>query len=325
MADSDTLKLIVTALSVSGPTFGWVLLGVVLRRVGVIQQRHVDAISRVAFMAALPVLLFASAALVDYRHLGDARYLAAGVVATFVTLFASLCYCRWRGFSLGDTGVFVQASYRSNLAIVGIALCHAAYGEAGLALATLPLAVMTALYNMLAVALLNATHGGQRSPRAMLLGMLRNPLLIGIGLGVAVSLLALPLPALVPQVSSAISRYFIPLTLVAIGGAIQLNTLHRLGRTTWEAAGWRLCVGPAIGVAVALLMGVRGQALGVIFLLLAAPVAAASFVMVVAARGNSVLAANIIILTTLLCGLTVTLGFSVLVALGLVGELVKPL
>ncbi|WP_116365112.1 AEC family transporter [Parahaliea mediterranea] len=321
MADSDTLKLIVTALSVSGPTFGWVLLGVLLRRVGLIQQRHVDVISRVAFMAVLPVLLFASAATVDYRQLGDARYLMAGVAATIATLLASAAYCRWRGFALGDAGVFVQASYRSNLAIVGIALCHAAYGEPGLALATLPLAVMTALYNVLAVAVLNATLGGQRSPRAMVLGMLRNPLLIGIGLGVAVSLLGLPVPALVPAVSSAISSYFIPLTLLAIGGAIQLNTLHRLGRMTWEAAAWRLCVGPAIGLGLGLLMGVRGQALGVIFLLLAAPVAAASFVMVVAARGNGTLAANIIILTTLLCGLTVTVGFSVLVSLGLVGEL----
>ena len=51
---------------------------------------------------------------------------------------------------------------------------------------------------------------------------------------------------------------------------------------------------------LALLMGVRDEPLGVLFLLTASPVAAASFVMVVAARGDGVLAANIVVLTTLL-------------------------
>ncbi len=321
MADSGALNLIVTALAVSGPTFGWVLLGVLLRRLGVLRQRHVDTISRLAFNLVLPALLFVSAAAVDYSRLVDARYLLAGVVATLLTVCASGVYCRWRGFARDETGIFMQASYRSNLAIVGVALCHAAYGEAGLALAALPLAVMTALYNVLAVGILNATLGGQRSPGAMLAGMLRNPLLIGIGLGVLVSLAGFPRPPLWEQAGSVISNYFIPLTLLAIGGAIQLNTLHRLGHLTWEATIWRLCVSPALGTAVALAMGVEGQALGVLFLLLAAPVAAASFVMVVAARGNATLAANMIILTTLLCGVTVTAGFSVLVLLGLAGEL----
>lgn len=322
MADSDSLKLIFTALSVSGPTFGWVLLGVVLRRVGLVQQRHVDAVARLAFNAALPLLLLISAAAVDYSRVTDARYLLAGVIATLLTLGASWVYCRWRGFPLADSGIFMQASYRSNLAIVGIALCHAAYGEAGLALAALPLAVMTALYNVLAVAVLNATLGGRRSPGAMIMGMARNPLLIGIALGVAVSLSGWRLPSLFAHAGSALSNYFLPLTLVSIGGAIQLNTLHRLGHLTWEAAAWRLCVGPALGMAVALAMGVEGPPLGVLFLLLASPVAAASFVMVVAARGNGTLAANIIILTTLLCGVTATAGFLVLVWLGLVGEVV---
>ena len=321
MPAADSLDLILTSLSVSGPTFGWVLLGVVLRRLGALRQRHIDTVSRLAFNIGLPVLLFCSAAAVDYSRLAGARYLLAGVVATFVSLLASWAYCRWRGFARPDTGVFVQAAFRSNLAIVGIALCHAAYGEAGLVLAALPVAVMTALYNVLAVWVLNVNLGGSRSIAGLLGGMARNPLLIGIALGVAVALALDELPAAVPLAGGLLSRYFLPLTLVAIGGSIQLNTLHRLGRLTWEATAWRLCVAPAMAVPIALALGVQGRPLGVIFLLLSAPVAAASFVMVVAARGNGTLAANIIVLTTLLSCATVTLGFTALVYLGLVGEL----
>lgn len=63
----------------------------------------------------------------------------------------------------------------------------------------------------------------------------------------------------------------------------------------------------------------RGAELGVLFLLLSSPVAAASFVMVVAVRGDANLAANIIVLSTLLSGISVTLGFALLAACGLIG------
>jgi hypothetical protein len=72
---------------------------------------------------------------------------------------------------------------------------------------------------------------------------------------------------------------------------------------------------------LAWLLGVRDEQLGVLFLLLAAPVAASSHVMVVAARGDGTLAANIVVLTTLLSIVTITVGFFLLSLLSLVGQL----
>ena len=83
---------------------------------------------------------------------------------------------------------------------------------------------------------------------------------------------------------------------------------------------WRLCVAPLVGILVALLLGVKDEQLGVLFLLLASPVAASSHVMVVAARGNGALAANIVVLTTLLSLVTITVGFFVLSMFSLVGQ-----
>jgi predicted permease len=75
------------------------------------------------------------------------------------------------------------------------------------------------------------------------------------------------------------------------------------------------------GVLLALSLGVRDEQLGVIFLLLATPVAASSHVMVVAARGDGTLAANLIVVTTLLSLVTITVGFFVLSLFSLVGQL----
>ena len=97
--------------------------------------------------------------------------------------------------------------------------------------------------------------------------------------------------------------------------------LSRAGALTWEASLWRLCIAPLLAVLLALLLGVRDEPLGVLFLLLASPVAASSHVMVVAARGDGTLAANIVVLTTLLSLLTITFGFFLLSVFSLVGQL----
>jgi predicted permease len=321
LTDPDSLALLYAALTISAPTFGWVLLGLVLRRFGLLTEPVIDRVSRLAFNLGLPAMLFASAAQVDYSSLRSARYLLAGVLATLLTLTLAWYYSRWRGHPRALQGIFVQAAFRSNLAIIGIALAVSAYGERGPVLAALPVALLTVLYNVLAVWVMNTTLGAGASAAALVTGVVRNPLIIGIGAGVALAVSGLPVPAVVVPLGTVLSAVFLPLMLLCIGGAMQLSKLRSTGAIAWEATVWRLCVGPLLAVTLAFLMGVRDEPLGVLFLLLASPVAAASFVMVVAARGDGVLAANIVVLTTLLSMLTVTAGFFLLSLLSLVGRL----
>ena len=319
MSGVDALSLLQSALQVSVPTFAWVLGGLLLHRVGLLSDALISRTSRLAFNVGLPVMLFAGAAQVDYATLGSARYLLAGVLATLSTLALAWLYSHWRGHPRALQGIFVQAAFRSNLAIVGVALAVSAYGERGPVLAALPVALMTALYNVLAVWVLNTTLGAGTSPRSLLAGIARNPLIIGIAAGVALSLSGLPVPALLVPLSSGLSQFFLPLMLLCIGGSMKLSDLRSAGTITWEATFWRLCVGPLLAVLLAMAVGVRGEQLGVLFLLVSSPVAASSFVMVVAARGDGVLAANIVVLTTLLSMVTVTAGFFLLSLFSLVG------
>jgi predicted permease len=316
----DPLALLYAAAMVSAPTFGWVVLGLALRRLGLLTEALINRVSQLAFRFALPVLLFTGAARADYSALGSAADLLAEVLATLLTLALAWSYSRWRGHPRAQQGIFVQASFRSNLAIIGIALAVSAYGERGPVLAALPVALLTVLFNVLAVWVLGATLGGGSTPGSLLRGIVRNPLIIGISAGILVAVSGVPLPAFVAPVGAAISTFFLPVMLLCIGGAMQLSRLRNSGALTWEAAAWRLCVGPLLAVGLALLMGVRDDQLGVLFLLMSSPVAAVSFVMVVGARGDGVLAANIVVLTTLLSIVTVTVGFFLLSLFSLVGH-----
>ena len=320
MSFPDALPLFYAALAVSLPTFAWVIVGVLLQRFGLLPEALNRNLSRLAFNVGLPVMLFAGAAQVDYTTLSSARYLLAGVLATFLIVVLSALYSRWRGHPRQLQGIFVQSAFRSNLAIVGVALTFSAYGELGPVMAALPIALMTVLYNILAVWVLNATLGSGTTMRSVVLGIVRNPLIIGITGGALLAVSTLPVPAILVPVSSGLSAFFLPLVLICIGASMNFSRLYSAGILTWEASFWRLCVAPLVGILVAVSLGVQDEQLGVLFLLLASPVAASSHVMVVAAKGDGTLAANIVVLTTLLSLLTITVGFFVLSVFSLVGQ-----
>lgn len=320
MTQADATGLFLVCLAVSLPTFGWVLAGAVLGRLGWLPQSLNDRISRYSFNFGLPLMLFAGAAGVDFASVREARFLLAGVMGTLAVLVASGWYSRWRGHDAGDRGVFVQGAFRSNLAILGLALCLAAYGERGGQLAAMAIAVMTTLYNVLAVIVLNRTLGGNASPLAALVGILRNPLIIGIAAGALLSISGLPVPGLVHAANRWLSAFFLPVVLVCVGAAMKVQALRDSGGLAWEATGWRLVVGPLVAVLLALALGVRGEPLGALFLLVGTPAAASGYIMVVAARGNAVLAANIVVLTTVLSAVTLPLGLFLLALLSLAGQ-----
>jgi predicted permease len=321
MSISDALALFVATLAISLPTFAWLVLGVILKRTGVLSQSLNERLSHWSFNFGLPLMLFAGAAQVDYSSVGSATYLLAGVLGTLLIFGLSWCYSRWRSHPRAVRGIFIQSAFRSNLAIVGVALTFSAYGERGPVLAALPIALMTVLYNVLAVLILNTTLGASTNMARVLVGIARNPLIIGICAGVGLSVSGIPVPAILAPIGSTLSAFFLPLVLICVGASMDISKLYRAGALTWEASTWRLCVAPLVSVLLAWLMGVRDEQLGVLFLLLATPVAASSHVMVAAARGDGTLAANIIVLTTFLSLATITIGFFVLSMFSMVGQL----
>ena len=314
---SESHQLLTTSLSLAGNTFGWILAGLAARRLGVLPLSLVNRISRISFNTILPLLLFSGATQLDIGQRDNFTYLWAGAIATLLNVVLVWQYAKWRGIPRAYQGIFVQGAYRANLAIIGISLCTSAYGEKGLVLASLAIALWTTLFNILAVIVLSRTLEEHQSPLSTMAGILRNPLIIAIAAGTALALSPLQSPPVVITAGKFISAYFLPLILLCIGAAMDLSALRNSGALVWQATFWRLVIAPAICLTCALLMGVQGMELGVLFLLMAAPVAAASFVMVVAARGDGACAANILMLSTLLSAISVPAGFALLTWLSL--------
>lgn len=306
------------ALSVTAPIFVMVALGILLKNRKAINDEFIRVASGLVFNVGLPVILFTSTATRDFSQLINPSHLAAVVIATLMVFFLASLTARWRVQDKRDHGVYVQGAFRGNLVIIGLAFCANAYGEQGLAIAALPVAVLIVLYNMLSVYTLTSSLSGDQTFPQTLLAMLKNPLILGIVTGLLNNALQIQLPALVLESSRYLGQMTLPLALLCIGGSLNLRQLHQSKGVALGASAWKLVLSPLALLLIALMLGIRGMELGVLFLLSACPSATAGFVMVRAMGGNAELAANIILVSTLLSLFTVTGGLLMLKAWGVI-------
>ncbi len=131
-------------------------------------------------------------------------------------------------------------------------------------------------------------------------------------------LLSIPVPDVAIDAGNYLSKMTLPLALLCTGGSLDLSLMKKEKGPSWFASSYKLIVAPIAITTGAYFVGFRGIELGILFFMNASPVAAASYVMARSMGGNSVLAANIIALTTVLSTVTCTVGIVILKAYGLI-------
>ncbi|MEH6552333.1 MAG: AEC family transporter [Pseudomonadales bacterium] len=189
----------------------------------------------------------------------------------------------------------------------------------GLALAAIPVGILTAFYNILAVGILNSHLTDKKQKlSSLLLMMAKNPLILAIAAGFIVNSVNLPLPEMFTATGHYFSQLTFPLALLCIGGSIRLRHIKFGSPAVLITTGVKLLIAPALMVSALILGGVEGPSLGVFYLLTATPTAAASYIMVQAMGGDGRLAANLIVVTSVLSAITITLGLLILSSLNLI-------
>lgn len=287
--------------NIVAPIFFIVFLGYLLKRLRVIDDAFVSTASRLVFTVALPALVFMSISRMDFHAVFNPMLLGYFVISTLLA-FALLWHLSARFIHTPeDLGVFIQGAFRGNFGIVGLAVCFNMFGNSGLAQASLLLACVIPLYNILSVLALSLPMQREAGLRItkLLTDIASNPLIIAVVLALPCSYFGWGLPAVGTKIGNYFANLTLPLALLAIGGSLNLKSLRDSSRQAGWATLTKLILMPALLTGGAWLYGFRAQEIGVLFVLFGCPTAAASFVMAKAMRGNAQLAANIILTTTL--------------------------
>lgn len=310
------------AFSVTVPNLLMLLLGVLLRRLRLIDDAFCDSATRLVFSLSLPCLLFFSIAAhppSPGEHLTFALY---GGLATLVSFLLLEAVASRLVKNPRERGIFVQGGFRANTAIVGLAYCASAYGNPGVAIASLYMAITVILFNVLSVITLTRTLSSDHRPgsgsRKILRGVVTNPLVAGIVSGLVYSATGLPVPSVLHVTGNFLSGLALPLALLCAGASIDWRAMLNASGVAGYACIARLIVIPGLITLGGWGLGFQGMTLGVLFLLTSTPTAAASYVMTRAMGGNTTLAANIIALTTAGSFFTTALGLYFLRAGGLI-------
>ena len=315
---ADFLSTVQFALSVTGPIIVILILGIFLSRTGILTEAFIDSGSKLVFNVLLPSMLFITISKTGFSGVVNFKLISVGIVGTLCVYLLLELMANYLVTPAQERGVVVQGAFRSNMGIIGLAYCVNAYGEAGLAAASLYLGVVTILFNVLAVITLNRSLNRHRSMLQSFKDIGTNPLIIGILLALPVAWWEVEIPFVLLRTGDYFAQMTLPFALLVTGASLSLRVLRYETFNAMFASGCKLILVPVLLTGGGILAGLRGMELGVLFMMTSAPTAAASYVMVRAMGGNPALAANIVVVTTLGSLLFTSIGIASMRGLGLI-------
>ena len=272
-------------------------VGWFLGRVGLIKEPVTSRMNQLVFRVFLPVLLFNNIRTLNLDEapgLGFSAYCVFGVLGVF--LLAQFFVPRFE-HDPRKVGVMVQGIFRSNFAILGVALMTAMYGQSGIAAVTLGLPLVVPLNNILAVVALSS-GGGKANPRELIKSVVTNPLIIAAALGAVLLLVKLPIPSVLDNVCNQLANLASPVSLLVLGASLKWQGVKDNKKELFWTVLLKQFVIPVVMVGLAVLLGFHHEELGVMVILFGAPAAISSYPMAEAMGGDGTLAASQLVLTT---------------------------
>ncbi|MFD1805837.1 AEC family transporter [Pasteurella oralis] len=317
MHHTDFLSSFLFSMSVTLPTVLMLLLGIVLQRRRIVDDKFTGQATKIIFNITLPILLFLNITgnPVDFRS--QLLPIAASFTGTLLLfLIAEFIAAKFIA-EKQERGTFVQGVYRGNNGILGLALCINAYGDAGLAPASIYAAATIFLFNVLGVITLSRSFAdGRVSFWEIVKNVVKNPLIIAIVLGYIVNGIELQFPKTLQTTGNYLASMTLPLALICAGASVKFKGIASSSRTViWGSIG-RVIIAPIFMVCIGKLFGLSGMNMGILFLMAATPMATIAYAMVRGMGGSGTSAANIIALTTLGAIVTSSFGLLILSQLG---------
>lgn len=311
------------SINVTFPIFLVMVIGYVLKQIGMLNDDFVTVANRFNFKVTLPFMLFRDISGVDIKAVFDLKYVL------FCAVVSTVCFWLiWGGVKLflkekSMRGAFVQASFRSSAAVMGLAFIENMYGTSAMG----PLMIVGAvpLYNIFSVIVLtfegdNAQEENKTEKiKHALINIIKNPIILGIFAGLVVALIGIDFPVIVDKTVNSVAQMATPLALITIGAGFEGRKALAKLKPTIAAALIKLVVQPLVFLPVAAWMGFTGEKMIAILIMLSAPTTPSCYIMAKSMRNDEVLTASVIVMTTLMAAFTLTGWIFILKTLGFIG------
>ena len=308
---------LIYSINATLPIFLLIILGKVLKTTKIINDEFTKTADRYVFRIALPALLFSDLTENNVGSAFDGKYV---LFCFSVTIFSiAVLWGLTEKFMKNEEqkGAFIQGSYRSSAAILGLAFINNMYDSVGMA----PLMIIgcVPLYNIFAVIILTlkGDNGGKKpNMKEPFINVMKNPILLSILIALPFALLNLHFPSFVNKAIGSVANTATPLALISIGASFEGKKALKKMKPTLLASFIKLILLASLFLPLAVFFGYRNQELMALLVMLGSPTTVSSYIMAKNTGNDGILTSSIIVLTTLLSSLTLTLWIFVLKSFG---------
>lgn len=310
-----------------------ILLGYGLKRMHFFSENFLTEANKLVFKILIPILLFSNLYLADLREIDWAfvGYAAGAILVLFLLGMGIVLFVPNRK----QKGVILQASFRSNYAIIGIPLATALGGAIAGAEASVIAAVSVPLFNILAVVALSIydhEEGQKISVKNILVKIVTNPLIIGVACGLVVCAIQMGINAtganvkvflndymkFIPDTITNLAKLATPLALIVLGGKFEFRAVKSLWKQLTLAVSMRLVIVPAIALLVGFFIGFQSSTqFAILIALFASPIAVSSAPMAAQMGQDEELAGQIVVWTSALSAFTLFIIIMICAAIGI--------
>lgn len=315
------MEQLLFSINATAPIFFVMVIGYILRRAKMMDEPTIKTLNKLNYTVTLPALLFRDISESDFASVWDTKYVLFCFLVTLFTICAIwvLAGLLFRKKKL--LGEFIQASYRSSAAVMGVAFIQNIYGNSGMA----PLMIIgtVPLYNVAAVLVLSFTGPDAQGPHKQALkkslwGIATNPIILSIFAGMLCSACRIDCPVMIDKTIGNIASLATPLALLALGAGFEGRKAVQLVKPTSICALVKLVILPTAFLPLAVLFGFRNEMLIALLVMLGAPTTPSCYIMAKNLGHEGVLTSGTVVTTTFFSSVTLTLALFILKSLGLI-------
>lgn len=282
------MLIVVTSLV---PIFALIVLGFILRKSNLIPSEQWRGVELISYWLLFPALLIITLAEAQMSF-GELKSFALAVLVMVIVMSLIVWLLRkplqnsWGVSGPAFTSIF-QTTTRVH-GFIALAIVDKLYGQPGLAIIAIAIAVMVPFLNVVNILVLTA-YAGSSKPNAKIIlkALVRNPLLWGISIGIIIKLTNITLPGTVFTTLNLLAQGALGVSLLALGAGLSWKAMKASGKEVIFASFVKLIITPVLALGLALIFGVSGTQFVILIIAAAVPTAVNGYVLARAMGGDT--------------------------------------
>lgn len=290
------------------PFFALIGVGYIAGRTRFFSEEATAYLTRFVFYFALSAMLFGFAASLDLSEIFSWSFVFAYLLATTTVWLIVAAVALARRTSAEEAVFEAHTGVIGNVGFLGIPMLALLLGPQAVGPVLLVLAVDLIVFSSILTMVITGLRAGRVSAQTfgiLAMGLLKNPMIVSVGLGIAWGSTGLALPGPVTEFMTILGAAATPCALFAIGASLAGRSAERVEVAAWLSFS-KLFLHPLAVAGACWLFGVTGYQAGVMIAAAALPVAGNVFILAQHYRVAPQRVSTAILLSTAASVLTVT-------------------